>query len=225
MLALADLASRTRGLETEVLAYITRQRRPVPTPPRPPARGAWSEVERFAGADFATASTAPPPDWRIEAAAAVTLAGVPAGRRALAGRPAATCQAKPPQCVGSAGRGAARGRAGGRGTHGLDRIRGHPAPPRSARIGQAASPSTATSRTIRRPSRRRLKDSGARSGPPASSPGWSPDRHAGAPQYVAAGGDHGWTDLHRGGGGAALRGALFKRSGVFQCRIIRPSSC
>jgi len=40
-----------------------------------------------------------------------------------------------------------------------------------------------------------LKDSGARSGPPASSPRWSPDRHAGAQQYVAAGGDHGWTDF------------------------------
>jgi UDP-N-acetylmuramate: L-alanyl-gamma-D-glutamyl-meso-diaminopimelate ligase len=42
------------------------------------ARGCWSEVERFAGAEFATDPRVPP-DWRIGTDGAVTLAGVPQG--------------------------------------------------------------------------------------------------------------------------------------------------
>ena len=43
------------------------------------ARGAWSEVERFAGAEFVATDGAPPPAWRIDSDGAVTLAGAPQG--------------------------------------------------------------------------------------------------------------------------------------------------
>ena len=43
------------------------------------ARGAWSEVERFAGAEFAASAGARRPDWRIDSDGAVTLVGAPQG--------------------------------------------------------------------------------------------------------------------------------------------------
>ena len=53
------------------------------------ARGAWSEVEHFAGAEFGATEGTAPPHWRIDSDGAVTLAGAPQG---IVGWPAALPQ-------------------------------------------------------------------------------------------------------------------------------------
>ena len=89
------------------------------------ARGCWSSVERFAGAELG-AESAPLPEWRIARRRQGDARGRAAGSRALAERLDAVRPPYANERAGGARRGAARGRAGR-------------AQPRGARASSAAS--------------------------------------------------------------------------------------
>jgi UDP-N-acetylmuramate: L-alanyl-gamma-D-glutamyl-meso-diaminopimelate ligase len=83
----ADIFADVAAIETQfhhLVRTVPRSGRLVvnaeaPSLGRVLARGLWSEVERFAGAEFVAANGVPPPDWRIDGDGAVTLAGAPLG--------------------------------------------------------------------------------------------------------------------------------------------------
>ena len=83
----ADIFADVAAIETQfhhLVRTVPRSGRLVvnaeaPSLDRVLARGAWSEIERFAGAEFAVAGGMAPLDWRIDAEGAVMLAGVPQG--------------------------------------------------------------------------------------------------------------------------------------------------
>jgi len=83
----ADIFADVAAIETQfhhLIRTVPRSGRLVvnaeaPSLDRVLARGAWSEIERFAGAEFVATNGAAPPAWRIDSDGAVTLAGAPQG--------------------------------------------------------------------------------------------------------------------------------------------------
>ena len=137
------------------------------------ARGCWSEVERFAGAEFVARDDAPSPELANRERRQHHAARRAAGNAALAARSPA---ARPAQSIERT-RGARRGAPCGRGDRSryrrARRVPRHQAPSRSGAAPQAASRFTTISRITRRRSRRRSTGCGAKWGARGSSRCWS----------------------------------------------------